>query len=156
MYEVKDIKRFWDKVDVGSKHDCWEWQASTVYGYGQFRLNNKILRSHRVAYSMANSVEVPDDLVIMHNCDNRGCQNPQHLSLGTHQDNMDDMKAKGRSTLGRNIVHNKLTEEQVREIRLAYKNPTLGLNRQLQKKYGVHEHTIYQIATNKTWKHVQI
>lgn len=97
MYEVKDIKRFWDKVDVGSSDECWEWQASVCHHYGQFNLNNKRWRSHRLAYSMANSVAIPDDLVVMHSCDNRLCQNPSHLSLGTPKDNVHDCIAKGRA-----------------------------------------------------------
>jgi len=156
MYDISDIKRFWDKVQVGTNSECWEWQASTTVGYGQFRLNGKILRSHRLSWSMANSQEIPEDLLVMHSCDNRRCQNPNHLSLGTHQDNVDDMVAKGRSAKGSRNAYRKLTEQQVREIRLAYKNPTPGLNRQLQKKYGVHEHTIYKIATNRSWKHVKV
>ena len=156
MYDISDIKRFWDKVQVGTNSECWEWQASTTVGYGQFRLNGKILRSHRLSWSMANSQEIPEHLLVMHSCDNRRCQNPNHLSLGTHQDNVDDMVAKGRSAKGSKNAYRKLTEQQVREIRIAYKTPTPGLNRQLQKKYGVHEHTIYKIAKNKSWKHVQV
>lgn len=156
MYDISDIQRFWDKVCVGTQDECWEWQASTTMGYGQFRLHNKILRAHRLAWSMANSKHIPEDLLVMHSCDNRKCCNPDHLSLGTHQDNVDDMVAKGRSAKGTRNAYHRLTEQQVREIRLAYKTPTVGLNRRLQKKYGVHEHTIYKIATNKSWKHVQV
>lgn len=156
MYDISDIKRFWDKVDVKDSKQCWEWQASCTNDYGQFRLGNKIWRSHRLAYSMSNSVQVPEHLVVMHTCDNTLCQNPHHLVLGTHQDNSADMVAKGRSARGSRNAYHKLTEQQVREIKRAYQTPYVGLNRKLQKKYGCSEATIYKIARNMTWKHVQI
>jgi hypothetical protein len=38
----------------------------------------------------------PGELLVMHTCDNRPCINPDHLMIGTYQDNHDDMRSKGR------------------------------------------------------------
>jgi hypothetical protein len=34
--------------------------------------------------------------LILHHCDNRTCVNPEHIYIGTPQQNMDDMHIRGR------------------------------------------------------------
>lgn len=77
---------------------CWNWQGPfTSDGYGGFSFPElKITRAHRYSYWLANGFL--NELFVCHQCDNTKCVNPNHLFLGTNQDNMDDMKAKGRST----------------------------------------------------------
>ena len=41
--------------------------------------------------------KIKEGNVILHTCDNPRCINPNHLIQGTHQDNMQDKKLKGRS-----------------------------------------------------------
>lgn len=87
---------FWEKVDKRGPEDCWEWKAAhTKRGYGCFRFNERQDLSHRVSYILAHG-SIPDGLWVLHKCDNPKCVNPAHLFLGTHQDNMNDMKNKGR------------------------------------------------------------
>ncbi|MGJ3625969.1 HNH endonuclease signature motif containing protein [Sphingomonas sp. MMS24-JH45] len=43
---------------------------------------------------------VPDDMIVMHKCDNPSCSNPEHLMLGTMKDNTQDMLRKGRGRWG--------------------------------------------------------
>ena len=78
--------------------NCWEWQGVMHHsGYGCFKQAGKFVYSHIASYRAFNGPT--DGKFVCHACDNPKCCHPRHLFLGTHQENMDDMKAKGR---GRN------------------------------------------------------
>lgn len=77
-------ERFWSKVD--KTDGCWEWTASLVSGYGQFRHNGRIVRAHRFAYEQLVG-PVPKGLELDHLCRNRRCVNPAHLEPVTQQEN---------------------------------------------------------------------
>ena len=88
------MKRFWDKVDKTG--ECWIWTAYTkTDGYGQFKFDGKMRGAHRMAWLLTNG-EIPDGMLVCHTCDNPSCVNPNHLFLGTNQDNADDKMNKGR------------------------------------------------------------
>jgi hypothetical protein len=90
-------ERFWEKVAVGEPDQCWEWTSAKIpVGYGQFFLQGKPRYAHRVAFEMTKG-EVPPEMNVLHTCDNPGCCNPDHLWLGTQQDNVRDMMQKGRA-----------------------------------------------------------
>jgi hypothetical protein len=77
---------------------CWIFTGClTRLGYGSVAKTKFIrLPAHRAAYEAFNG-PIPAGLDVMHSCDLRCCINPDHLSLGTHADNMADMVRKGRS-----------------------------------------------------------
>ncbi len=78
--------------------DCWIWQGEKrTGGYGYIEVGGKALRVHRVAYETFVG-PIPDGLVVMHSCDRRDCIRQSHLSVGTHKDNNDDMRGKGRAS----------------------------------------------------------
>lgn len=90
------MSRFWDKVEMIPFHPCWEWKASkSVNGYGKIRWEGKSQLAHRVSWELHFGL-IPTGLQVCHSCDNRTCVRPDHLFLGTAQDNTDDMMNKSR------------------------------------------------------------
>ncbi len=98
-------ERFWSAV---AKSDgCWLWTKSLdSQGYGQiFSIPRRLHRAHRVSWLMHRG-PIPDGLFVCHTCDVRNCVNPDHLWLGTNDDNMRDASVKGR--LERNVRGSRL------------------------------------------------
>ncbi len=107
--------RFWDKV---SKTDgCWLWNGMRTHsGYGRFRIGGKICRAHRIAWELVYGT-IPEGIFVLHKCDNRVCVNPEHLFLGSHNDNMKDMVKKNRQATGMQSGHYTHPERTARGIR---------------------------------------
>lgn len=84
-----NINRIVNNCIVDS-NGCWVWQKScNSAGYGQLTENKVYWLAHRYVYVCLNtSIRTTD--VIRHQCHNPKCCNPDHLLLGTHQDNWHD------------------------------------------------------------------
>jgi hypothetical protein len=144
MLSQKELSRFWEKVDKNGANGCWNWTASDVGGYGQFRLGLRMVQAHRISWELAFG-EIPDKLHVLHQCDNPPCVNPAHLFLGTHQDNVDDRQQKGRTLVGEQHGKHKLSDIQVAEIRRRY---STGKETQtdLAKVFGIAHSQISKIV----------
>lgn len=80
-------ERFFAKVKVNEKTNCWEWTASrTCTGYSRFHLEKKWRAAHRVSYEWFIG-EIPADKEIDHLCRVRHCVNPEHLEAVSHRAN---------------------------------------------------------------------
>lgn len=118
---------------------CWLWVGyKHSQGYGRLKINGKMVLAHRVAYALSQGD--PGELDVLHSCDNPACVNPDHLSLGTHQDNMDDMNAKGRH--GSVII----PDEVVAEIR-ALKG--VLTQQELADKFGISAGYVSELQAGK-------
>lgn len=78
--------RFWSKVAVpDDKSLCWNWTASTNYGYGVIGISAKrTIAAHRLTYLWFNG-PWREGMDIHHTCENRLCVNPQHLQQVTRK-----------------------------------------------------------------------
>lgn len=162
--------RFWSKVESGDSEKCWNWKASTtIHGYGQFKYKGRMLKPHRVAWTLTFGI-IPIGLLACHTCDNRKCCNPSHIFIGTHADNSRDMSIKGRcnSPTGARNGHytkpdsyakgeahknSKLTAAKVIEMRSLYASGE-ATQIALAARYGIAFQSVSDIIKRKWWKHV--
>ena len=95
------MKRGWrepfeDCYIIDRRSGCWLWQrALKGCGYGHKWYEGKCQSAHRISWQIHRG-PIPEELFVLHHCDVMHCVNPDHLFLGTHQDNMDDQRKKGR------------------------------------------------------------
>lgn len=159
-------RRFWKRV-VKSK-GCWLYPCSPKKKYPQTSLGSrdKFELTHRLAWMISNRAPIPEDLWVLHACDNPKCVRPDHLFVGTPQDNSSDMVSKGRSTKGRSWAarhpellargenHRKsvLTSDQVLRIR-ALREEGFSMYR-LAHMFGISDTNVGNIVKRKTWSHL--
>ena len=143
---------FWSRMVKSA--GCWTWTGPLdSRGYGHLRWDGKNKRAHRLAYELTYGPIPAGDgfhgTVVMHSCDNKKCCNPAHLALGSHADNMADMKGKGRRKgIGRGATNGraKLTNDQVHAIR----SDTRG-KRTIAPEYGISPAQVQRIRLGKQW-----
>ncbi len=103
--------------------DCLIWHGAgrSNHGYGGVRIEGRDYYVHRLVWEQANG-PIPEGLMVCHTCDTPRCCRLEHLFLGTNQDNMDDMKAKGRYPhIGRDrMPQAKFSEQDAETIRKRY------------------------------------
>ncbi len=146
----EQIAAFWAKVEKSD--GCWLWTASKDgAGYGLFgRIDGKVHRSHRVSWALEHG-EFPS-LCVLHRCDNPSCVRPDHLFLGTRDDNMRDRQEKGRQARGESNGRARLTAAAVVEARTLRRAGTKL--RVLAERYGVPESTIAHACSGRSWRHL--
>jgi DNA-binding XRE family transcriptional regulator len=138
------------------ENGCWIWTStistSARGAYGSFKRDGIECKAHRVSYELYKG-PIPTGLNVLHSCDESICVNPDHLFLGTQQDNIDDMIAKNRQSPPRPGEKNgnaKLDERAVTKVRemlaQGYRQ------RDIAAEFGVAQTTISAIKTGFTWR----
>lgn len=89
------------KIKVNER-GCWVWQGwcNPQWGYGNTSWRGEVWGVHRLMWTVMRG-EIPADKILCHRCDNPPCCNPDHLWLGTDQENHQDKAAKGRHHYGK-------------------------------------------------------
>lgn len=136
-------------VSIEGDTGCWIWKkACGSGGYGVTWYNGETVYAHRMSYFAFNG-EYDKTFIVRHTCDNPACVNPNHLVLGTDQDNSSDMVARCRSARGSRNSKAKLTEDIIPAIRESCLS-----SRTLANLLGVSKTIILDVKRNRTWKHV--
>jgi hypothetical protein len=143
-----NLQRFWSRVNKTG--DCWLWMAGAAQGYGEFYWlergkHNRFYRAHRFSYEL-HFGPIPPGLFVLHNCDNRACVRPEHLRLGTNQDNMNDKVVRRRHPAHRGAwaPGRKLTNKHVSEIRRRYAAGAIT-QKALASLYGISLRTVSDV-----------
>ena len=143
--------------------ECLVWTgALSSSGYGVISIGGRrgyCEGVHRAAW-MARHGELPIERpFVLHHCDNPPCFRDEHLFPGTHADNMEDKRRKGRASRaggrarrGAGMLGEKLTFDQVIVIkrRLVAGEP----QRSIASDYGVSQVAISHIRRDRNWADV--
>jgi len=154
--------RLLSRVRKQQDSGCWIWQGATKgMGYGYLTVGSRVDNSRRTALAHRESYaafvgEIPKGMYVCHHCDIPACINPDHLFIGTNQDNVDDREMKGRNdTSGIKLRHEshpaaKLKWIDIRRIRTDVE--VKGWTQQkIADEMGVSRSTIKDILHMRTW-----
>jgi hypothetical protein len=163
---TEQLNRFSSRTKESTIDNCWPWIGmKDDDGYGEFKVNNRIYRAHRLSY-MIHSGTDPGPLFVCHTCDRPECVNPHHLFPGTATENAADRTSKQREARGhqhgshthperfrRGEAHYrcKLSDADVAAIRKEYATG-LGTHSEIAKRYGVCRSSVSYILAGKTRK----
>lgn len=135
---------------VGS---CWVWTGEIrPSGHGRVWWEDEHRAATAVVWELTHG-PIYSSYFLLHTCDVPPCVNPDHLYLGTDQNNSDDRLARGRVPRGERNGKAKLTDEKVREIR---KLSILGWSdREISRSLKISHMTIGRVLRRGGWSHVQ-
>ena len=136
--------RFLKKIEKTDQ--CWNWKGTITKGYGSFWKENNNRPAHRIAYELWKG-PIPEGNVVRHSCFNTLCVNPNHLSVGTQKENIEDSVKAGRHQ--HNETHwssIKFNDDQIKAIKSSLKS-----QRQLAREYNVSQTTISKIIRDIHW-----
>jgi len=135
---------------------CWECTShkQNQDGYPVIARNGKSYVASRFVY-IQNHGEIPANQVVRHKCDNRKCINPDHLELGTQQENVKDISERRRwsDRSGSKNSQAKLNESLIPEVIRRLRN--FEKQKDIAKDLGVSQQIISRIKCGDAWKCVE-
>lgn len=144
LFDDATVERFWRRVEKRPGDACWLWRGWTLHGYGKLGLwregRYRQFSAHRVAYMLTRG-DIPDGMLVCHECDTPLCVRPDHLFVGTPAMNSADMRAKGRGPVGLRNGNGKLSDADVADILAASAEP----RQVLADRFGVHPSQISRV-----------
>lgn len=97
--------------------DCWRYNTFNLDGSGHalIRVNYKRYLVHRLSAYIFLDFDLESELHILHDpikCKFTNCWNPEHLRVGTHQDNMRDRLVRTHCKRGHEYTKSNLSYNQ--------------------------------------------
>ena len=143
---------------------CWIFTGATnEFGYGIVGTGGRGSpndRAHRITYRHFCG-DIPAGMFVCHECDVPSCCNPNHLFLGTNQDNVNDMVRKKRNSppprnphvTGSSHPLSKFTDDEVAFARDCHFLYGTSIYR-LAKEFGVAQSTMQRVVKGERYKNV--
>lgn len=154
---VSAFKRKLRYVQRDYESPCLEWQGGVdKAGYGRIHVKRLCERptgrnffAHRLNYMIATKEYIEPSELILHQCHNRLCCNPEHFDIGNHMANMDDLH-NSRRVAGERNSNSKLTEEEVWEVLIMYHEEGFSMT-EIAAEFEVGRGTVSDIVYGRTW-----
>lgn len=156
MTTEKDIARFKSKLII-QPNGCWEYSgAKDADGYGMFWFQGKTKGAHQFSARYLGNLIVNKGDQVCHSCDNPPCANPDHLFIGSTQDNTADRHAKGRTVKGSQIGTSRYTESIIQSVKDAYKTRPhyRGIIKDLSIEFNVSYGVVWYVCKRGSWAHI--
>lgn len=149
--DLELISKFGNLIMPEPNTGCWLWFGNYGEHYGIFCYRSKSTSAHRWSY-IIHKGEIPKGLCVCHACDMPACVNPDHLFVGTIQENNKDCYNKRRHAYGTKNGSNKLDEHSVRQV--VYLNSIKMSSVTICKMFGIGDTTFRKIIYGRLWSHV--
>ena len=141
-------------------NDAWCWVIRNRFP--QKNKDRPVISLHWIGHNSSNFIyrlykwEIEDWLLVRHICDNPMCVNPDHLMLGTYQDNVDDrvnrkwklvfwIAADGLSKWENNV---NATLNRFDVVKIFYESWT---HKDIAVKYNTSRSTVTKIKNKTAW-----
>jgi hypothetical protein len=167
------VRKRFNRAVEPQPNGCWHWtRAIATNGYGVIGVSGYAINTtHRVSWIL-NIGPIPEDMWVLHKCDNRICVNPGHLYLGTVIDNARDLMQRGNpycrnlrkhitsevekkriAALPRGAKHHRSAAALSPETVMKIYNAT-GSQREIAKRFCICQQNVSKIKMKKTWRHL--
>ena len=135
--------------------DCLQWPYARARGYGILSIDGRqrVASNYLCELLHGSAPEGADDAA--HSCGNgqHGCVNPRHIRWATRAENHSDMYRHEVRPLGQRTGLAKVSEEDVRQIRLL---KSRGMRaEEIASQFGISRSNVYLITTRKKWRWVE-
>jgi len=115
-------------------------------GYARVQLTGERVGAHAFICRHAHGPAPSPEHEVAHSCGRRVCCNKRHVRWATSQENNQEKIRHGTIARGRRNPRARLTEDEVRAIRVAP-----GYLREIADKYGISISGVYHVRAGHTW-----